>query len=148
MGLSFAGFFDPQQGQANAVGRFVNTIAMLAFVALNGPLAVFATVVESFSMYPGRRCVVRVRARATRPCSWAGEIFALALNLALPFMALLLFVEPQPRRDLARGAATAADVDRLSGDDLCRAAAAHARSADDRGAAAASIERMLSHLVR
>jgi flagellar biosynthetic protein FliR len=81
MGLSFAGFFDPQQGQANAVGRFVNTIAMLAFVAVNGPLALVATVVESFSMYPaGVASVTAFLARPGRPCSWAARLFGLALN--------------------------------------------------------------------
>ncbi|HOA92281.1 MAG TPA: flagellar biosynthetic protein FliR [Quisquiliibacterium sp.] len=90
MGLSFAGFFDPQQGQANAVGRFVNTIAMLAFVALNGPLAVIVTVVESFSTYPAGVASFAFVLERT-PVQLGGEIFALALNLALPFMALLLF---------------------------------------------------------
>ncbi len=52
MGLSFAGFFDPQSGQANAVGRFVGTIALLAFVAVNGPLAVIATVIQSLDVFP------------------------------------------------------------------------------------------------
>jgi len=90
MGLSFAGFFDPQQGQANAVGRFVNTVAMLAFVAVNGPLALVATVVESFSMYPAGIASFAFVLERT-PVQLGGEIFALALNLALPFMALLLF---------------------------------------------------------
>ncbi len=90
MGLSFAGFFDPQAGQANAVGRFVNTIAMLSFVAVNGPLALVATVIESFNTFPaGVASFAFVLERS--PVQLGGEVFALALNLALPFMALLLF---------------------------------------------------------
>jgi flagellar biosynthetic protein FliR len=91
MGLSFAGFFDPQNGASNAVGRFVNTIALLAFVAMNGPLAIIATVVQSFSLFPpGEPGFEFLITRS--PVQLGGEIFTLALALALPFIALLLFI--------------------------------------------------------
>jgi flagellar biosynthetic protein FliR len=91
MGLSYAGFFDPQSGQSNAVGRFVNTVALLAFVAVNGPLAVIASVVQSFQVFPaGDPSFAFLASRS--PVQLGAEVFALALNLALPFVALLLFI--------------------------------------------------------
>ncbi len=91
MGLSFAGFFDPQSGSSNAVGRFVSTIALLAFVAINGPLAVIATVVQSFTLFPpGDPSFQFLLARS--PVALGAEVFTLALGLALPFIALLLFI--------------------------------------------------------
>jgi len=91
MGLSFAGFFDPQSGQANAVGRFVGTLALLAFVAVNGPLAVIATVIQSLDVFPPGDASFAFLANRS-PLQLGSEVFALALNLSLPFVALLLFV--------------------------------------------------------
>jgi len=45
MGLSFAGFFDPDSGQINAVSRLLNTLSLAAFVAINGPLLLLAAAV-------------------------------------------------------------------------------------------------------
>lgn len=91
MGLSFAGFFDPQSGAANAVGRFVNNTAMLAFIAVNGPLALIATVVQSMTVFPvGEPTFAFLTTHS--PVRLGGELFALGLNLALPFVALLLFI--------------------------------------------------------
>lgn len=90
-GLSFAGFFDPQSGNANALGRFVGTIMLLAFVSANGPLALVATVIRSFEIFPvGSTGLGAIAARS--PVSLGAEVFALALGVALPFIALLLFV--------------------------------------------------------
>lgn len=91
MGLSFAGFFDPQAGTGNAVGRLVNSVSLLSFVAINGPLALLATVIESFRWLPvGGSAAQFLTTRS--PLQLGGELFGLALSLALPFMALLLFV--------------------------------------------------------
>lgn len=91
MGLSFAGFFDPQTGAANAVGRFVNNTAMLAFIAVNGPLALIATVIQSFAVFPAGDASFAFLTSHS-PVRLAAELFALGLNLALPFIALLLFI--------------------------------------------------------
>lgn len=90
-GLSFAGFFDPQSGSANAVGRFVGTIVVLAFIAINGPLALIATVIRSLEVFPPGSTWLAPVAGASLPALGA-EVFALALGIALPFVALLLFV--------------------------------------------------------
>ncbi len=90
-GLSFAGFFDPQSGTANALGRFVSTIALLTFVAIDGPLALIATVIRSFEVFPpGGFGFGALSVRG--PILLGAEVFALALSIALPFIALLLFV--------------------------------------------------------
>lgn len=91
MGFSYAGYFDPQAGSTNAIGRMVGTLALLGFVALNGPLVLIAALVRSFELFP-------VASSVTMPWSHAeivrlgGEVFSLATSIALPFMALLLFV--------------------------------------------------------
>lgn len=91
MGLSFAGFFDPDSGQANAVGRLLNTLSLWAFVAVDGPVLLVAALVRSFEVVPP----------ATQFGAWIGQVqpaalgaglFELGVMLALPFMALLLFV--------------------------------------------------------
>ena len=91
MGLSFAGFFDPSSGgQANPVSRLVSTMALLAFVAVNGPLAVIATVIQSVEVFPvGEMSFAFFSQRS--PVQFGSALFAMALNLSLPFVALLLF---------------------------------------------------------
>lgn len=90
MGLSFAGFFDPSAGHANALGRLLNNFAMLTFVVMNGPLVLLVAVVQSFEVFP----------IASTAFDWqrfdliglAAGLFVTGLSMALPFMMLLLFM--------------------------------------------------------
>ena len=90
MGLSFAGFFDPSAGHANALGRLLNNFAMLTFIVLNGPLVLLLAVTQSFEVFP----------IATTVFDWgrfdlvglAADLFTTGLSMALPFMMLLLFM--------------------------------------------------------
>jgi flagellar biosynthetic protein FliR len=91
MGLSYAGFFDPQGGQGNAVGAFMNTTATLTFVALNGPLLLVAATMRSFDSLPIGRVPFEFVARFD-PIALGAEVFALGLLIATPFLALILFV--------------------------------------------------------
>jgi flagellar biosynthetic protein FliR len=91
MGLSFAGFFDPQAGTANPVGLTINSVSTLTFVAINGPLALLATVIESFQWLPAGSSAAAFLSERS-PLQLGAETFALALSLALPFMGMLLFV--------------------------------------------------------
>ncbi len=91
MGLSYAGFFDPQGGQGTAVGSFMNTTAMLMFVAMNGPLLLIVATLRSFSTLPVGQVPFEF-ARALDPVALGAEVFALGLLIALPFLALILFV--------------------------------------------------------
>ena len=91
MGLSYAGFFDPQGGQGNAVGAFMNTTATLTFVALNGPLLLVAATMRSFDSLPIGRVPFEFVTRFD-PITLGAEVFALGLLIATPFLALILFV--------------------------------------------------------
>ena len=91
MGLSYAGFFDPQGGQGNAVGAFMNTTATLTFVALNGPLLLVAATMRSFDSLPIGRVPFEFVTRFD-PIALGAEVCALGLLIATPFLALILFV--------------------------------------------------------
>lgn len=90
MGLGFASFFDPQSaGQTLVVGRFLNMLALLIFLAVNAHLLMLGVLVESFQILPV----------STQPLAGAGfykvaafgsTIFAVGLQLALPLIAILL----------------------------------------------------------
>ena len=92
MGLSFAGFFDPQsQEGGNAVGSWVGVIALLMLLAINGHLLLIQTLVESFRVFPvgdGNLSGGDIRGLVGA----GGEMFRLGLQLAMPFIAVLLIV--------------------------------------------------------
>ena len=90
MGLSFAGFFDPDSGQINAVSRLLNTLSLAAFVAINGPLLLLAAAVRSFEVIPPATALTDWLVRVD-PAGLGASLFGLGLTIALPFMALLLF---------------------------------------------------------
>jgi flagellar biosynthetic protein FliR len=92
MGLSFAGFFDPASGtNSNAVGRLLGTLSLAAFVAADGPALLLAATVQSIETVPaaeaGGQFLGRIAIGAV-----ATTVFELGILIALPYMALLLFV--------------------------------------------------------
>jgi flagellar biosynthetic protein FliR len=92
MGLNYAGFFDPATGgAATAVSRFFGTTVSWLFVVINGHLLVIAAVVKSFEAFPVSGEPFSF-IRATQPQLWGAEIFRLGLWIALPLIAMLLFV--------------------------------------------------------
>ncbi len=91
MGLSFAGFFDPNSGQLNAVSRLLNTLSLYAFVAIGGPVLLVAAVVQSFEVIPPATALADWLPRM-QPASLGAGLFELGVIIALPYMALLLFV--------------------------------------------------------
>ncbi len=92
MGLNFAGFFDPATGgQTTAVSRFFGTVVAWLFIIVNGHLLIIAALVESFNAFPvGPEPFAFLR--ALQPHTWGAEIFKLGLWIALPMVAMLLFV--------------------------------------------------------
>lgn len=91
MGLSFAGFFDPQSGSANAVGRLVSTMALLTFVILDGPQMLLGAVVRSFTVLSiGGPWVLPTS--APQLAQLGAGIFAGALAISLPIVAMQLIV--------------------------------------------------------
>jgi flagellar biosynthetic protein FliR len=91
MGLNFAAFFDPSlNAQTSAVARFFGYMASLLFVVLNGHLMVLMAVTRSFEVFPVTQNFADAL-RLMKLYTLGGELFASALWIALPMLALLLF---------------------------------------------------------
>ena len=92
MGLNFAGFFDPVSASpGTATSRFFGTMVAWLFVVINGHLLVMAALVQSFNAFPvGPEPFAFLR--QTLPHRWGAEIFRTGLWIALPLVAMLLFV--------------------------------------------------------
>ena len=91
MGLSFAGYFDPQGETGTAVGSFITTLITWMFVSLNGPLLLIAATLRSFSSLPVGEVPFAFVA-GFDPVALGAEVFSLGLLIALPFLTLILFV--------------------------------------------------------
>ncbi|MBS0292613.1 MAG: flagellar biosynthetic protein FliR [Proteobacteria bacterium] len=92
MGLNFASFFDPaSNAQVSAVARFFGNMALLLFVVINGHLMVLMAVVKSFDAFPVNGHFLQAVAQM-RLHELGASLFASGLWIALPMIALLLFV--------------------------------------------------------
>ena len=92
MGLNFAAFFDPTtNAQVSAVARFYGYLAMLLFVVINGHLMVLMAVVKSFDSFPVDGHFLQAVGRM-RLHELGASLFASSLWIALPMIAMLLFV--------------------------------------------------------
>ena len=92
MGLNFASFFDPaSNAQVSAVARFFGHIAMLLFVVINGHLLILMAVVKSFERFPADGNFLQALGQM-RLYELGSSLFSSALWIALPMIALLLFV--------------------------------------------------------
>lgn len=91
MGLGFATFFDPENaGQIPIIGQFLELIATLAFLTINGHLQMIALLSQSFSALPIGGVPLAAPGLHTL-VTWGGEIFAAGLLLSMPLLAALLF---------------------------------------------------------
>jgi flagellar biosynthetic protein FliR len=92
MGLNFAGFFNPMTGgEATATSRFFGISVSWLFIVTGGHLMLIAAVVQSFDVFPvGPEPFAFLR--AVQPQVWGAEVFRLGLWIALPMIAMLLFV--------------------------------------------------------
>jgi flagellar biosynthetic protein FliR len=92
MGLNFAGFFDPMSGgESTAVSKFFGVSIGWLFIVINGHLLLISAVVQSFRAFPvGPEPFAFLH--AVRPETWGAEVFRLGLWIALPLVAMLLFV--------------------------------------------------------
>ena len=92
MGLNFAGFFNPMTGgEATATSRFFGVSVSWLFIVINGHLLLIAAVVQSFQAFPVSPEPFAFL-RAVQPHVWGAEVFRLGLWIALPLVAMLLFV--------------------------------------------------------
>ncbi len=92
MGLGFATFFDPtSSSQTPVVSELLNLLAILAFLALNGPLLYVATLAQSFEAIP-------VSTTPLGAASWknlaelGSLMFSAGLLLALPVLVALMII--------------------------------------------------------
>ena len=92
MGLNFAGFFNPMTGgEATATSRFFGVSVSWLFIVTGGHLMLIHAVVQSFDAFPvGPEPFAFLR--AVQPQVWGAEVFRLGLWIALPMIAMLLFV--------------------------------------------------------
>ena len=92
MGLNFAGFFNPMTGgEATATSRFFGVSVAWLFIVTGGHLALIAAVVQSFHAFPvGPEPFAFLR--TVQPQVWGAVVFRLGLWIALPMVAMLLFV--------------------------------------------------------
>jgi flagellar biosynthetic protein FliR len=92
MGMNFATFFSPMSGgEQTAVSRFYGISIAWLFIVTGGHLLVIGAVVQSFSAFPVAGDPFDLL-RALQPQRWGAEIFRLGLWIALPLVAMLLFV--------------------------------------------------------
>lgn len=92
MGLSFASFFDPATGANTAVlGRFLNIIAMLIFLALDGHLLMLAALVRSFDILPLTPGELHRNGLGVL-VQWGNTVFVSGLLLSLPLVCALLTI--------------------------------------------------------
>lgn len=92
MGLNFASFFDPaSNAQVSAVARFFGNMALLLFVVINGHLMVLMAVVKSFERFPVQDQWLSALGQM-RLHELGASLFSSALWIALPMVAMLLFV--------------------------------------------------------
>ena len=92
MGLNFAGFFDPATAQqATATSSLFSTLVGFLFVAMNGHLLVIDAIVQSLAAFPVTPEPFAFL-HTVRPETWGAEIFRLGLWIALPLIAMMLFV--------------------------------------------------------
>lgn len=93
MGLSFAGFVDPQHAasQTPLIGSFIGTLAAMMFLALDGHLALIAALVDTFRSVPVRADLVGV-IRWERLAALGKGLFENGLHMALPVIASMLVI--------------------------------------------------------
>ncbi|KVC78155.1 flagellar biosynthetic protein FliR [Burkholderia ubonensis] len=90
MGLGFATFFDPHASGATPVmGRFLNAVAILAFLAFDGHLQVLAALAASFQALPVSAELLHAPGWRTL-VAFGATVFQMGLLLALPVVAALL----------------------------------------------------------
>lgn len=90
MGLSFAMFFDPENGgQSPVITEFLNIFTALLYLAMNGHLMTLNALSESFVLLPIG--VGNVHASALGVfLHWSSALFSVGLLLSLPLIAALL----------------------------------------------------------
>ncbi|WP_461516061.1 flagellar biosynthetic protein FliR [Porticoccus sp.] len=92
MGLGFAMSVDPQNGvQVPVLSQFYVILATLIFLSVDGHLALLHLLGQSFELLPVGGAFWDAQS-AMRLVTWASQMFALALLMALPTLTALLLI--------------------------------------------------------
>ncbi len=93
MGLGFAAMVDPASGQQNPVlGQFLSILATFLFLAVNGHLALAATIVESYrALPPGHAWLSADSLHGL--VLFGGVLFSAGLSIALPVAFAIVLVQ-------------------------------------------------------
>lgn len=92
MGLNYAAFFDAtSDSSATASARFFGIMASWLFIVINGHLLLTLAVIRSFQVFPVGQPPLAFLS-TLQPQVWGAEVFRLGLWIALPVVAMLLFV--------------------------------------------------------
>jgi flagellar biosynthetic protein FliR len=92
MGLGFAVFVDRQRGvNIPVLGQFFLMLGMLIFLSLDGHLALIQLVADSFQILPIAGAGL-TRAAVAYLLTWSGQVFVVALHIALPAVTALIIV--------------------------------------------------------
>jgi flagellar biosynthetic protein FliR len=92
VGLNIAGFFNPEASDTdNPIANFVSLVVLLLFLALDGHLALIAALARSFEAFPiaGHGDLT---ASVMPVVQLGSQIFASALSISLPILAVMLLV--------------------------------------------------------
>lgn len=91
MGLGFSTLFDPLQGvEVTSLASFLNLLAMLLFMAMDGHLLLLAVLARSFTMLPVGAAVGMGAAGWHALALEGGVMFSLGLAMAAPALGVLL----------------------------------------------------------
>ncbi|MEX3935570.1 flagellar biosynthetic protein FliR [Paraburkholderia phymatum] len=90
MGLGFATFFDPHAtGSTDVMSRFVNMIALLTFLALDGHLQMLSALLQTFQSLPVAANVLGANGWRVL-VGWGSTVISAGLLLSLPVVTALL----------------------------------------------------------
>ncbi|SIT44622.1 flagellar export pore protein [Paraburkholderia piptadeniae] len=90
MGLGFATFFDPHAaGSTDVMSRFVNMIALLTFLALDGHLQMLSALIQTFQSLPVAANVLGANGWRLL-VGWGSTVISAGLLLSLPVVTALL----------------------------------------------------------
>jgi len=93
MGLGFASMVDPASGQSSpAIGQLLTIVATFMFLAMDGHLALAATVVESYKALPPGNAWMSVDS-IMGLVLFGGTLFAAGLSIAMPVASALILVQ-------------------------------------------------------
>ncbi|ART64436.1 flagellar biosynthetic protein FliR [Kushneria marisflavi] len=92
MGLSFASFYSPEaQGTTTVLSRFLNMIAILMFMALNGHTIMIRLLIETFTRLPIGQVALEP-AGFDAIARWGSFIFSAGFLMSLPVLTALLMI--------------------------------------------------------